>query len=362
MPLLLQDTEIVGLVPLGSYVDAMEAAFRDFSDGVAPNPPRMRFASSADSSSTYFMNLHSGAVPSLGVSAVRIDSNLMAQAGGEINRRMQFFKEDARHHGLILLYSLRTSELLAICQEFSISGYRVAATTALALKYLARADAETLGLFGTGRHARLQLEIACAVRPIRQVLVYSPNAEHLSDFIEEYSSRYLVPLRAATNPNQLVDESEIICCATNSSVPVFDGARLSAGQTVTTIVNSDVVIKRTEVDDQVFTTADRVVIHDTESVQANGQIEMLGPLEQGTLNWSRVALLGDIVAGKTPGRLNSEEIIYYKANTGMAIQFAAACAAAYQAAIDNQVGTNLPSALFSTDISEWYARGYFPGG
>lgn len=361
--LILKDEEIAGLLTMEDCIASMETALRGFGDGEAPNPPRLRYACASDAvDSWYYMNLHSGAVPALGVSAVRIDSNLARERAESGQRRVDFRKDVPRHHGLVLLYSLETSELLAMLQEFSLSGIRVAATTAVALKRIARVDSETLGLFGTGRHARLHLQAAASLFPLRQVVVYSTNEAHRVEFAQEMGALLNIDVVPASSPKEVVQGAAIVCCATNSSGPVFDGAWLELGQTVTTIVNSDVVMARSEVDETTIGRADSIVIHDMDSVRANNQRELLDPIERGLASWDDVRQLDAIVRGVAPGRQSDEELIYYKANTGMAIQFAAAGAAAYRKAIEQGVGTQLPADWFFTDLGGWYDKGYYPGG
>jgi ornithine cyclodeaminase/alanine dehydrogenase-like protein (mu-crystallin family) len=79
---------------------------------------------------------------------------------------------------VVILHSIETAEPLALMHEFQLSGMRVGATTAVAIDQIARADATTLGFFGTGKQARCALEAIQLVRPISRVNVYSPSAAH----------------------------------------------------------------------------------------------------------------------------------------------------------------------------------------
>ena len=85
----------------------------------------------------------------------------------------------------MILYSIETAEPLALMHEFQLSGMRVGATTGVAVDAIARKDAATLGLFGTGKQAHAALEAIACVRPIRRVNVYSPSAEHRDAFVRD---------------------------------------------------------------------------------------------------------------------------------------------------------------------------------
>ena len=363
MILLLKNEEVRELLSMGEAIQAMEAAFGEYARGMAVNRPRIRYtcASSAPEF-RYCANVHCGAVPGCGIAAVRTDSRLWAEFVDPQTgiKRREPSKPIPPSADLVLLYSLETGQLLAILQNFSLTALRVGATTGLAMKYLAREDADTVGMFGSGNQAKANLEAICKVRPIRKVKVYSPKKEHRTRFAGEMSRRLDIEMVPADSPEATVTGADIICCATNSSGPVFDGTWLEAGQTVVTIVNTDVVSLKTEADEKTFVRSDLIVINDRESVFANKQRELLDPIEKGLFSWDKVVELGNIISRTANGRQQSEELIYYKNNTGMAIQFAAAGEAIYKRAIRDGVGRKLPAEWFGTDLSEWYATGYSP--
>ena len=124
--------------------------------------------------------------------------------------------------------------------------------------------------------------------------------------------------------------ADIVCATTHATQPAVLGAWLSEGQTVMSIANSDPTITRREVDAEVFSRASDIVIHDWDSVHANKQIELLEPIESGDVDRSRVHLLSDLVAGRAEVKSTPDNIVYYKSNTGLAMQFAAAGAILYR--------------------------------
>ena len=102
------------------------------------------------------------------------------------------------------------------------------------------------------------------------------------------------------------------------------------------------------------------MVNDRESVHANRQKELLGPIEAGETSWERVAELGEVVNGAAAGRREASDIIYYKNNSGMAIQFAAMGKAVLDKARETGIGRDLPGEWFSADLEPWFARGYSP--
>src|ERR1700716_3081389 len=222
-------------------IEAMRVAFRDFANGSAVNRPRMRYlAQHPEPGRKYLANVHVGAVPSAGIACVRAGAQIISPPSASNDRR-------------VLLH------------DSELAGMRVGATTAVAVDQVARPDAATLGLFGTGKQARSALEAIAVVRPLRRVNVYSPNAAHRQDFAREMA-RGDLEVAAVADPKAGVAGSVIICCPTTAMTPVFDGDWLRDGQFVVSIANSDVTNKRSEVDRRTYERANAIIINDWESV------------------------------------------------------------------------------------------------
>jgi ornithine cyclodeaminase/alanine dehydrogenase-like protein (mu-crystallin family) len=305
----------------------MEVAFRDLAEGRAVNPPRLRYdIESPDPAHRYYANIHAGAVGTYQVACVRAGSHLLAAAKDP--KRRDRVHPDPVNWTVIILYDLGTGEPLAFMHETYLSGFRVGATSALAVAKAARADAQVLGLFGTGLQAFHNCRAICAVRPIRRVQVFSPNAEHRAAFVARLANKRFEVVAVDDAP-AVLRGADIVCCATNARVPVFDGASIEPGQMVVSIANSDVLGTRREVDETTFARA-RDIINDWASVTVNRQIELTEPIEKGLVRRENVHTLGDIVAGKA--RLSGERdaVVYYKNNTGLAMQFAACGAILYR--------------------------------
>jgi alanine dehydrogenase len=342
----------------------MRVAFRDFDAGEAVNRPRMRYlAKHPDPDRRYLANVHVGAVPSSGIACVRAGSQIMRPPTAARERRT-YENPQAFNRGFVILFSIETAEPLALLHEFQLSGMRVGATTAVAVDAIARPDAQTLGLFGTGKQARNALEAITQVRPISRVNVYSPNAEHRETFARE-TSRDGLTVTAVTDPRAAVTGADIVCCATTAMRPVFEGEWLEDGQLVVSIANSDVTNKRSEVDRKTYERAQCVIVNDWESVIDNDQTELLEPIEAGTVSRDKVyelgALLSDKVSVKQTQRGSVQKgIIYYKNNSGLAIQFAAAGGILYRKALAEGSNKVIPTEWLGSDLSAYYKAGFRP--
>jgi len=255
---------------------------------------------------------------------------------------------------------LQTGEPLALVHDFSLSAIRVGATTGIANRALAKKHAKVVGILGSGNEARTNLEAICAVRAIERVKVYSVTKEHRDRFAEEMTELLNVEVQPVSSPEAVIKGSDIVMCATNASQPVFDGNWLEPGQLVTTIANTDGVHRRTEADATTMIRADFIVLNNQETAVTNQQRELLDLIDSGKFGWDKVCELGQVLAGHHPGRTSQQQIIYYKSNTGVGIQFAAAGALIYEKCKERGLGRDLPSEWFGTDLRAWMDKGFMP--
>ena len=347
MPIMITDDDAIRLLSMPEAIDAMRVAFKDLAEGRAANPPRLRYdIESPDPARRYYANIHGGAVQSFQTACVRAGSHFIL-AGDRSDQRRTLDNPEPVNWSVLILYDLKNGEPLAFMHETHLSGFRVGATTGLAVSEIARSDSKVLGLYGTGNQALPNCKAICNVRPIERVQVYSPSRVHREAFLSQMSGEK-VEVILFEEPRAVVEGADIICCATNAKTPVLRGAWLSPGQTVVSIANSDVLDRRSEVDEETFARADDIVINDWDSVIANQQLELLEPIERGLVKRERVHLLSDLVASKTQVQQQRDNIIYYKNNTGLAIQFAACGAILHRKLLAEGTNRTIPRDWFAS--------------
>lgn len=334
MAIIITDDDARRLLSMKECIEAMRIAFSDYATGKAVALPRVRYKTDAGDGVDYFCNVHVGAVPSLGMACVRAGSQITKENPDRPGHRTY---PSPVNWTVIILYDIKTSEPVAFVHESHLSGFRVGATSAAAVDAVARPDASELALFGSGRQARSHCRAICTVRPIKRVRTYSPNPANREALAAELRAEGInvVPM---DDPRQVVEGADIVCCATSSARPVFNGEWLSKGQMVVSIANTDVTMVRHEVDPLVLERADDIIVAHWPSVAANGQIELSDLIAKGTVKREHVHELGDVIAGKVPLRQGPDNIIYFKNNTGLGMQFAAAGAILYRKMVAE--GTN----------------------
>ena len=127
------------------------------------------------------------------------------------------------------------------------------------------------------------------------------------------------------SPRDVVRGVDVIVCATNTNVPLFDGNWLEPGQHVTGIIGSNVALvkggflkrRRREIDDKTAGRADIIVTNLRESLISEEQGDLFEPMEKGLIKLEDIHELGDLAAGKHPGRTSDSQITYHKNNNGL---------------------------------------------
>ena len=329
MAIIISDEDVRKHLTMAECIEAMDVCFGDFAKGKAKTLPRLRYRVEApnDPEREYFANVHIGAVPSYGMACVRAGSNMLAK--NSVPGRKTTSSPDSANWTVIILYDLNNAEPVAFMHESQLSGIRVGATTGVAVDKVAREDVSELGLFGTGRQARANCEAICTARPsIKRVKVYSPTRQNREAFPNEVSlpGVEIIPVKS---PEEVLAGVDIVCSMTNSTTPTFDGNMLKPGQMVISVANSDVTLKRHEVDETTFIRSTDIIINDWDSVVSNRQTELLDLIESGDVQRERVVELGDLCIEKTTVKQTKDNIVYYKNNTGLGMQFAAAGSVIY---------------------------------
>ena len=349
MVLVLKNEQLEGLVPMADEIDAIEQAYREMGEGSAVNSPRARIRVQAPGKKPgfqYYFNNIMGLVPGMKSMGLRIDSTFSDEEEVAGAKR-RIYPGD--YVGLVFLFDMEDCSLLSIMDDHYISVLRVGATSGVAARRLARGDARVMGLVGSGEQARTQLLAACAVRPLEKVKVFSPtraNRERFAEEMTEQAGVEIVPVRSA---EEAVRGSHMVTAATNTVAPVIRGEWLEEGAFVNSIVGGDSYLSRHELDDAVIERADRIVVGFRQQIFLDRQAEIYPRIQRGLIREEDLHELGELLTGQCPGRESDREIIVFKNNTGMGIQFAATARVLYEAARKKGIGTELPSELFVTD-------------
>jgi ornithine cyclodeaminase/alanine dehydrogenase-like protein (mu-crystallin family) len=237
----------------------------------------------------------------------------------------------------VQLFDGRTGDLLAWLQADFLGQMRTGAASGVATKYLARPESRLLGVIGSGKQARTQVQAICKVRPIQQVRVFSPNVEHRRVFAHEMSQACQVEVLPVDTAEEAVRGQDIVVTATNSREPVLRGDWLSEGCHLNVIGSN--FLGKAEIDEETVRRADRLVVDSKDQARIEAG-DLHTPLENGLIQWADVDELGHIVAGRLPGRGSDREITLFK-SLGLGIEDVATAAQVLAKAKELGLGRSL---------------------
>lgn len=344
--LLLRNKDMVGLITTEDAIEAIEGAYYELGQGAAQELPRRRIyhPRAEPPDHYYWFNEMAGVVPGIRAMGLRVNSATVSVSRKRGNARFAF---PGAFSALVFLFDTETTELLAVLQDFYLNPIRVAATSAIVTKRLARDDARVMGLFGSGTQALLQAECTAAVLPIEEIRVYSTRPERREGVARQLKEQMGLRAVAVDHPREAVAGCDIVTTATNSNEAVFDGAWLEPGTHVNTMLGSDSFLARRETDDETVLRSDLIVVNSRASVRLDKQPELYPHLMQGRLDWSDIHEIGELLVKRNiHGRSSAKQITYHNNNVGMGIQFAALGRLLYERAKDKDLGMQVPAEFF----------------
>lgn len=313
--LLLREEDVRALLPMRKAIELMRTAFLDLAEGRAINQPRRRM-----------------------VLPTRSVLHAMAGAGpGYFGTKVYATHP---HHGarfLFLLYEAETAAPLALFEANFLGQIRTGAVTGLATSLLSPREADRLGLIGSGFQARSQLEAVLAVRPIREVKVWSRSETRRAQFAEECARDFGIPVRPVATARVAVEDAPIVVTATSAREPVLEAGWIASGALVNGVGSNQA--SRRELPAELVRQAGLIVVDSLEQARIeSGDLLLAVPPE----DWRRLPLveLADVVAGKA-GPARSNTITIFKSN-GLGVEDVYAAAYVYEQARLSGRGTRLP--------------------
>jgi len=320
--LFLSAADVRRALPMREAVEVMKAAFAALSANEALVPLRSHVEVPQHHGRLLLMPCHQPGANALSLKAVTVFDGNPARGLPRIQ-------------ALVTLYDGTTGQPLAILEGAALTALRTGAASGAATDLLARPDSTTLAVLGAGVQARAQLEAVCAVRAVRSVRVFDTLPQVAKTFAQEMSAVAGLDIKTAANAAEALRDADVVCAATSAQAPVFADADLKPGAHINGVGSYQPGMQ--EVPTEVVLRARVVVDHRASALAEAGDI--LVPIRQGRYSADRIAAeLGEIVSGKKPGRVTSDEITFFK-SVGVAIQDLAAASRIFQAAQRLGLGT-----------------------
>jgi len=314
----INEAEVRQLLTMSMAMDAVEEISRKQADGRVVLHPRRRFELPAGGGFFHYM------------------AAMDTEAGFIAMKQYTYVKGVLRF--LVPLYEISTGALLAMIEADFLGQQRTGAASGVATKYLARQNARTAAILGTGGQAKTQLEAISAARRLDSVRVYGRDSERRANFCAEMSARLGIAVQPAASAAEAVRGADIVNTATASVKPVLDGHDIADGAHINAI-GANHAHKR-ELDDTAISRAAVIFVDSLEqSKQEAG--DLIIPFQQQLDKWDAVHELDQVVAGKVPGRANDKQITLFKSN-GIASWDLAVAEKIYALAKQKKLGRELP--------------------
>ena len=233
---------------------------------------------------------------------------LRLKAGGTFNMNSYGYKAyPAGGRYLIFVYDLDTG-LDGIVEGRQLTELRTGAVSAVGTKFMARPDASTVGIIGTGREARQQLASIARVRRLRKVWAYSRSAENRAAFAREMSERLGIEVISVDSGEECVRDADVVTTITSASEPVLEGAWLREGTHINAVGGT--TPNRRELDDEAVGRCGTIAVELLEGARHEVG-ELIHAVAQGRLSWDKVCEMKDIVSGAVRGRQDAGEITLF---------------------------------------------------
>lgn len=315
MAIFLRESDVESLATIKMALEAVESAFRMQGEQKCDNAPRRRCRMDQG-----LLHVMSASLPELGWAGLKSYTS-----AGSAN---QF---------LVLLYDT-AGRPAAIMEADRLGRMRTGAATGIATKYMARKDASRLGLFGTGRQARCQLEAIRSVRPIQTVTVYSPDPENRKKFCAEMTKATGIEVRPASTAEEAAREMDIVTAITDSKIPVFQGGWLAPGTHINAAGGN--FLSRQEIDVETVRRSACVIVDSLEQARLESG-DLLRAAEAEAFYWEDARELGSVITGEFPGREDDSEITLFESQ-GIALADVAFAGKILEAALKAGIGQPLP--------------------
>lgn len=218
---------------------------------------------------------------------------------------------------LISLFDGRTMELLALLDGNSVTGFRTAATSALAARTLSRVAVPRVALIGSGFEAGTHLEALARSGALGESVVFSPRETSRNAFCETMAAKGIT-VTAASSAREAVDRADLVVCAARSrdESPTIRGEWLRPGATVVSIGST--LPEQRELDPEAIARAD-LIVADMPTEVAHDTGDMIAASQASVDFLPRMVSLSGVISGSHPGRTSPEQIVLYK-SVGAAIQ------------------------------------------
>ncbi|MFW9994394.1 MAG: ornithine cyclodeaminase family protein [Candidatus Odinarchaeota archaeon] len=325
--LLLPRKDVESVLTMKDTIEVMKSAFAELSEGTAILPQRIVIPAEEKHGLSLYMPAF---LPKTGSLAVKV---------------VTVFKKNPEKYGIpttlgkVLLQDVDTGDVICIMDGGYLTAMRTGAVSGCAIGYLAKKDAKTVGLFGTGVQGTTQLWAAYEARPSIEICkVFDLRKDVAGEFAKKMADKLKIKIEVANSAEETVKGSDIILTATTSPTPIFEGSWIEPGTHISGVGSHSPGAR--ELDTEIIKRS-KIVCDQVSACLAEAGDIIIPINEEKAITEDHIyGELGEIVSGKKAGRENDTEITLFK-SVGLAIQDAATAKIVYDKAKELNKGTTV---------------------
>jgi len=314
MPLLLTEADVKSILTVPMAIELVERSFRLLADGSATLHPRQRIHIPKKAYMHY----------------------MAAAADGYMGQKMYTISQNGGRF-LVTLFK-DTGEMAALIEADYLGQARTGAASGVATRFMARADARTAGIIGTGLQARTQMEAIANVRKLERIRAFGRDQQRREKFAAEMTNRLGLPVEPVGSPEEAVRDADIIVTSTNAVKPVVEGGWLQPGMHINAIGSN--FAHKSELDAEAVGRCDVIAADSIEQSKTEAG-DLIQAFADDASRWSKVHELADVVAGKVSGRSDQRQITMFKSN-GVATEDIVVAGRIYELARERKMGREVP--------------------
>jgi ornithine cyclodeaminase/alanine dehydrogenase-like protein (mu-crystallin family) len=288
----ISDEQVKKLLPMNEAIELMKNAFVQITNKTVTIPQRLNLDMPEVNADSLIMPVYSADEKKYGVKIVSMNQD-------NPSKKFPFI------HAIMILLNAENGKPLALLDAENLTAIRTGAASGLATKLLSNTNSSVAAIFGAGIQARYQLRAICEVRNIKKVLLFDNDQSKAQSFKDEIENEIGLSIEICNDQNVLKD-TQIICAATTSSVPVFNANFISDG----THINAIGSYQPHKREIPSTTVARSTIFVDSRETCLKEAGDLIIPKNEG--NILEVTEMGEVLQNEKSGRSSEEEITFFK--------------------------------------------------
>jgi len=359
--LLINNQIVEQILDIKGCLEALETGYRDLINERAVYRGRIDvFVPNDDPKQMYRWGTMEGACRAYETFAIRMKSDMLEWPEGKTVEK--YCVEPGTYCGLVMVFSTRNGEPLAIINDGIIQHMRVGGCAGLGAKYLSREDSHIVGILGSGGMARTYLMAFNEVRKLREIRVYSPTKRNRTTFANDMSQRLGLDVKPVERIQDAVRGCDIVATCTDSiQVVVGEPSWVEPGMHLTCVKanewhpdivdKADLVIKMGRATMNLDTGMRRI---GAEAALVAGNEEEVKRIANPTVDIfsKEFPLLTDVMSGTLSGRTDPKQVTFFANSGTQGLQFASTAGYVVREARRRGLGQELPTSWFLQDIRD----------